>query len=103
MSLRRFNLVSGRYPFDGDNIFNLFENISKCQYEMPDDISHDLADLLRGAWQQLLDVFLLEGAKYILSFVCNCEFTQTGTSFDLAGLLRGVLHNHLIHIFFEGA
>jgi serine/threonine-protein kinase 11 len=40
--------VTGRYPFDGDNIFNLFENISKCHYEMPDDISHDLASLLRG-------------------------------------------------------
>jgi serine/threonine-protein kinase 11 len=44
----RYNLVTGRYPFDGDNIFNLFENISKCHYEMPDDISYDLASLLRG-------------------------------------------------------
>lgn len=44
----RYNLVTGQYPFDGDNIFNLFENISKCHYEMPQDISHDLADLLRG-------------------------------------------------------
>eukprot|EP00123_Amoebidium_parasiticum_P015501 comp23000_c0_seq5/m.36661 comp23000_c0_seq5/g.36661 ORF comp23000_c0_seq5/g.36661 comp23000_c0_seq5/m.36661 type:complete len:442 (-) comp23000_c0_seq5:109-1434(-) len=43
-----YNLVTGQYPFDGDNIFNLFENISKCHYSIPDYVSPMLADLLRG-------------------------------------------------------
>jgi len=44
----RFNLTSGRYPFEGDNIFKLFEKIGEGVFEVPDDVDELLGDLLKG-------------------------------------------------------
>lgn len=43
-----FNLTTGRYPFEGDNIFKLFEKIGEGVFEVPDDVDELLGDLLKG-------------------------------------------------------
>ena len=43
-----FNFLSGGYPFDGDNIYHLFENIGKGVYTIPDCIGEIAADLISG-------------------------------------------------------
>ena len=44
----RYNITTGKYPYDGDNIYKLFENISKGDYSIPDGVSEMLSDLLKG-------------------------------------------------------
>lgn len=46
-----YNLVSGEYPFDGDVIMKLFENITTKALEMPTtvELSISLQKLLNGA------------------------------------------------------
>ena len=34
-----FHLVTGDYPFGGNSIYDLFENISRCEYEIPEFIA----------------------------------------------------------------
>lgn len=41
-------MTTGVYPFEGDNIFKLFENIGKGQYQIPDGLEDNLKDLLTG-------------------------------------------------------
>jgi serine/threonine protein kinase len=41
-------MISGKYPFDGDTIYALFDNIGKAEYEMPDEADDVLASLIRG-------------------------------------------------------
>ena len=45
-----YNLVSGKYPFDGDVIMKLFDNIANMPVKMPEGIvlSEDLVELLFG-------------------------------------------------------
>lgn len=43
-----YNITTGKYPYDGDNIYKLFENISKGDYSIPDGVSEMLSDLLKG-------------------------------------------------------
>ncbi|KAG2463587.1 STK11 kinase, partial [Polypterus senegalus] len=43
-----YNITTGLYPFEGDNIYKLFENIGKGDYNIPEDCGPLLADLLRG-------------------------------------------------------
>ena len=44
----RYNITTGLYPFEGDNIYKLFENIGKGDYTIPGDCGPPLSDLLRG-------------------------------------------------------
>lgn len=44
----RYNLNTGLYPFEGDNIFKLFENIGKGEFTIPDEIEDPLRNLLLG-------------------------------------------------------
>lgn len=46
-----YNMTTGVYPFEGDNIFKLFENIGKGQYQIPDGLEDNLKDLLTGMLQ----------------------------------------------------
>lgn len=41
-------LVTGQYPFQGSNVFNLYEQIAKAEYEIPGWVEKSLADLIRG-------------------------------------------------------
>ncbi|XP_053159458.1 serine/threonine-protein kinase STK11 isoform X2 [Hemicordylus capensis] len=43
-----YNITTGLYPFEGDNIYKLFENIGKGDYTIPEDCGPPLFDLLRG-------------------------------------------------------
>uniref|UniRef100_A0ABI0P6F7 non-specific serine/threonine protein kinase n=1 Tax=Bos taurus TaxID=9913 RepID=A0ABI0P6F7_BOVIN len=43
-----YNITTGLYPFEGDNIYKLFENIGKGDYTIPGDCGPPLSDLLRG-------------------------------------------------------
>ncbi|XP_071800327.1 serine/threonine-protein kinase STK11-like [Asterias amurensis] len=43
-----FNITTGTFPFEGDNIYRLFENIGKGEFTMPQGVSPLLADLLNG-------------------------------------------------------
>lgn len=47
----RYNMLTGRYPFESDNdrnMLQLYEKISACQLVLPDDMNGELQDLLRG-------------------------------------------------------
>lgn len=46
--LCRYNFTTGKYPFEGDNIYKLFENIGKGEFEVPADLDPLLQDLLLG-------------------------------------------------------
>ncbi|GFO03138.1 serine/threonine-protein kinase stk11 [Plakobranchus ocellatus] len=43
-----YNITTGKYPYEGDNIYKLFENISKGDYTIPEGVSEMLSDLLKG-------------------------------------------------------
>ena len=47
-SFPRYNITSGKYPFEGENIYKLFENIGKGEFTIPEGVDDTLADLLRG-------------------------------------------------------
>lgn len=40
--------MTGKYPFEGDSIYRLFENIGKGELVIPDEVEENLASLLRG-------------------------------------------------------
>jgi len=44
----RYNITTGLYPFEGDNIYKLFENIGRGEYTMPSTVDSLLADLIQG-------------------------------------------------------
>jgi len=44
----RYNITTGLYPFEGDNIYRLFENIGHGEYTMPNTVDSLLADLIQG-------------------------------------------------------
>ncbi|XP_072924358.1 serine/threonine-protein kinase STK11 isoform X3 [Hemitrygon akajei] len=46
-----YNITTGLYPFEGDNIYKLFENIGKGEYTIPEECGPLLTDLLRGQVQ----------------------------------------------------
>uniref|UniRef100_V5HZJ3 non-specific serine/threonine protein kinase n=1 Tax=Ixodes ricinus TaxID=34613 RepID=V5HZJ3_IXORI len=43
-----FNITTGKYPFEGDNIYKLFENIGSGVFEVPTEVDPLLASLLKG-------------------------------------------------------
>ncbi|PIO36663.1 hypothetical protein AB205_0166390 [Aquarana catesbeiana] len=48
MAQCRYNITTGLYPFEGDNIYKLFENIGKGDYSIPEECGPLLSDLLGG-------------------------------------------------------
>lgn len=44
----RYNFATGLYPFEGDNIYKLFENIVNSDFEIPEEIENPLRSLLLG-------------------------------------------------------
>lgn len=41
-------MSTGKYPFDGETVFLLFENIAKGEFVIPENVDDSLASLLRG-------------------------------------------------------
>ncbi|XP_045158706.2 serine/threonine-protein kinase stk11-like [Mercenaria mercenaria] len=46
-----YNMTTGLYPFEGENIYKLFENISKGDYIIPDSLDKMLSSLLKEMLQ----------------------------------------------------
>ena len=44
----RYNFVTGQYPFEGETVFKLFDNIARAEFNIPDMVGPSLASLLRG-------------------------------------------------------
>ena len=44
----RFHFTTGKFPFEGENVYKLFAAISSGQFEMPPDLPPLLQDLLTG-------------------------------------------------------
>lgn len=44
----RYNMISGRYPFDGQTIYALLDNIAKGEYTLPEEADSVLVSLLKG-------------------------------------------------------
>lgn len=47
-----YNITTGQYPFEGDNIYRLFENIGKGEFSIPPEIEEPLRELLLGMLQK---------------------------------------------------
>jgi len=43
-----YSITTGKYPFEGENIYRLFEKISKGEFVMPEDLDPALQNLLLG-------------------------------------------------------
>lgn len=43
-----YSITTGKYPFEGENIYRLFEKISKGDFIMPEDLDPALQNLLLG-------------------------------------------------------
>ena len=43
-----YNFTTGGYPFEGETIFKLFENIGKCEFSVPNYVDKVLESLLRA-------------------------------------------------------
>ena len=48
VSYSSFHFTTGKFPFEGDNVYKLFGAISTGIFEIPADLSPLLQDLLRG-------------------------------------------------------
>ncbi|XP_025772092.1 serine/threonine-protein kinase STK11 [Puma concolor] len=73
-----YNITTGLYPFEGDNIYKLFENIGKGDYTIPGDCGPPLSDLLREPRQTILTVYV--GSRVPFG---PCE--RPGAAFDGSG------------------
>ena len=74
-----FNFVTGSYPFEGDTIFRLFENIGMGEFQVPaHDVNPVLESLIRGMLAtDFKDRFtLLQAKKHttLISFLLFSEF-----------------------------
>ncbi|XP_053214272.1 serine/threonine-protein kinase STK11-like [Panonychus citri] len=43
-----YNITTGLYPFEGDTVYKLFENISKGEFTIPNDLDESLSSLING-------------------------------------------------------
>ena len=48
VSCCRYNFVTGKFPFEGENVYKLFAAISVGVFTMSPDISPMLQDLIKG-------------------------------------------------------
>ncbi|WAR22695.1 STK11-like protein [Mya arenaria] len=73
-----YNMTTGVYPFEGENIYKLFENIGKGVFTVPDTIDNILASMLKGMLQYKAEErFSIEDIKqhdwYRKKFPRTCE------------------------------
>lgn len=41
-------MTTGKYPFEGDTVFLLFENIARGEFTIPEEVDPLLATLIKG-------------------------------------------------------
>uniref|UniRef100_A0A8B9HF61 non-specific serine/threonine protein kinase n=1 Tax=Astyanax mexicanus TaxID=7994 RepID=A0A8B9HF61_ASTMX len=56
-----YNITTSLYPFEGDTIYKLFENIGKGDYTIPEECGPLLTDLLKGMQAVLIS------SRYIIN------------------------------------
>ncbi|KAI3631570.1 hypothetical protein MIR68_010453 [Amoeboaphelidium protococcarum] len=66
-----YHIISGKYPFDGDSIYQLFENIGRCEYTIPEEADEILSDLIRNIL--CIDPDSRFGVDQILSHPWTCN------------------------------
>jgi len=60
----RYNITTGLYPFEGDNIYKLYENIGRGEYTIPTEVEEPLKSLIEGMLQKDADKrFTLQQVK----------------------------------------
>lgn len=47
-----YNITTGQYPFEGDTIYKLYENIGKGEYTIPEEVEEPLRSLIEGMLQK---------------------------------------------------
>lgn len=47
-----FNITTGKYPFEGESIYKLYENIGKGEVTIPEELEPSLQNLLEGMLQK---------------------------------------------------
>jgi hypothetical protein len=71
----RYNITTGLYPFEGDNIYKLFENIGRGEYSIPSNVDPLLVDLLRGTYNLMTNesevVYKFTEFIWIFKISCN--------------------------------
>lgn len=45
-------MTTGQYPFEGDNIYKLYENIGRGEYTIPSEVEEPLKSLIEGMLQK---------------------------------------------------
>ena len=68
----RFHFTTGKFPFEGDNVYKLFGAISTGVFEMPRDLSALLQGLLRGKAEEVrLEQYVGGLSDDMFHFVCT--------------------------------
>ena len=77
-----YNITTGLYPFEGETIFKLYENIGHGEYTVPSNIDPLLIDLLNGG--------IVFSLGYIIVILYNGfeQHTSSQSFSDLAILIH---------------
>ncbi|OAD54677.1 Serine/threonine-protein kinase STK11 [Eufriesea mexicana] len=69
--------LDGQYPFQGDNIYKLYENIGKGEYTIPEEVEEPLKSLIEGMLQKDADKrFTLQQVRKHPWTICRHPRTQ---------------------------
>ncbi|XP_076377947.1 lkb1/serine/threonine kinase 11 isoform X1 [Megalopta genalis] len=72
-----YNITTGQYPFQGDNIYKLYENIGKGEYTIPEEVEEPLRSLIQGMLQKDADKrFNLQQVRRHPWTICRHPRTQ---------------------------
>ncbi|XP_076392990.1 lkb1/serine/threonine kinase 11 isoform X4 [Megachile rotundata] len=72
-----YNITTGEYPFQGDNIYKLYENIGKGEYTIPEEVEEPLKSLIQGMLQKDADKrFSLQEVRKHPWTICRHPRTQ---------------------------
>lgn len=74
----RYNITTGQYPFEGDTIYKLYENIGKGEYTIPEEVEEPLRSLIEGMLQKdAEDRFTLQQVKRHPWTICRHPRTES--------------------------
>lgn len=71
-----FNIMTGKYPYEGDNIYKLFETIGRGELEIPSEVEEPLRTLLVGLlekdYKQRFSVNQIRNQQWFKTKHYNC-------------------------------
>ncbi|EGC36695.1 hypothetical protein DICPUDRAFT_47007 [Dictyostelium purpureum] len=77
MGVTLYLMTIGKFPFSGVNMYVLFENISKCKIEFPNDLDKDLVNLIKGILQvdhiQRFSLGQIKNHPWVLKYIPETE------------------------------